>query len=171
MRMAAACNSETSNTTDAAGQKRMTVLICNAFAIPVIAAAPTIMVMAISVGEKVPETMRAQPSRYSQIAVINKTQKRRHGSADHLLQGERRRARATVIQSGEVCTRWRMIPWETAPTTSKAAMTARQQKIKMRKSRCKTALLLRCRLRRQPCAGSNRILGNFGDGPGVYLHR
>jgi hypothetical protein len=43
-------------------------------------------VMPISVGEKVAETIRAQPRKKNQIAVISISQKTKHGNAAHLTQ-------------------------------------------------------------------------------------
>lgn len=111
-----------------------------ALTIPSIEANPTITVIAISVKEKVPETIRAQPRRNSQIAVISSSQKKKHGSAAHLLQPERRMLRTIAIQSGDVCTMCLMNPCDTAPTTSKAAIMDTQQMLKMRKSRSKSHL-------------------------------
>jgi len=51
--------------------------------IPVSEAAPTTMVMATSVGEKWPVTMRAHPLRNSQIAIMIASQKTKHGNAAH----------------------------------------------------------------------------------------
>jgi len=68
---------------------------------PAIDVNPTITVVAISVGEKVPETLRAHPSRYNQIAVITGSQKTKHGRAAHFNKGERRRDDLDRILSKE----------------------------------------------------------------------
>lgn len=103
---------------------------------PVMDAAPTTRVMAISVGEKFPETMRAQPSRKSQIAVMISSQKTKHGRAAHLVRAEFRAVRTIAIQNGVVWTMWRRMPWETAPTMSSAAMAIRQHRVRMRSCGC-----------------------------------
>ena len=45
----------------------------------------------------------------------------------YLLQGEWRTAITMAIHSGEVCTMCRTTPWETTPTTRRAAIIATQQ--------------------------------------------
>ena len=133
-RTAAICSTATSRTVAVAHDARTPPLMPMALTIPTIEANPTITVIAISVKEKVPETICAQPSRNSQIATIRRSQKKKHGSAAHLLQAERRMLRATAIHSGDVCTMCRRIPCDTAPTTSKAATMDRQHAVKIRKS-------------------------------------
>jgi hypothetical protein len=136
-RIAVACSTAARNIIAVADQPRTSPFMPSARIIPTIDAIPTITVIAISVEEKVPETIRAQPSKNSQIAVINRSQNKKHGSATHLLQPERRMLRTMAIQSGDVCTMCRMTPWDTAPTTSKAAIMDTQQAVKIRKSRFK----------------------------------
>jgi len=136
-RRAITCSPPTSSSAPVPHPTGMPLLIPSALTIPVIEANPTINVIAISVEEKVPETIRAQPRRNSQIAVISSSQKKKHGSAAHLLQPEPRTLRTMAIQSGDVCTMCRTTPCDTAPTTSKAAIMDTQQTVKMRKSRCK----------------------------------
>jgi len=46
-------------------------------------ASPTITVIAISVGENDPETIRSQAKKNSQIKIIRVSQKKKHGSAVH----------------------------------------------------------------------------------------
>jgi len=129
----ASCNAATSKTMPVADHRLTPPLIRTAVTIPTIEANPTIIVIAISVGEKVPETNRAQPSRNIQIALINKNQKTKHGSAAHLLNPERRMPETIAIQRGEVCTMCRRTPCDTAPTTSNATIMDTQQVVKMRK--------------------------------------
>jgi hypothetical protein len=139
-RRAVTCSTTTTNTMAVAGNARTPPLMLSALTIPIIEANPTISVIAISVEEKAPETTRAQPSRNIQMADISRSQKKKHGSAVHLLQPERRMLRTMAIHSGHVCTMCRMIPCDTAPTTSNAAIIETQQRVKMRKSRSKSHL-------------------------------
>ena len=132
-RNAVTCSTATSNTTLVADHAPTPLLTVRALTIPTIEANPTINVIAISVGEKVPDTIRAHPSRYSQIAPITRSQNTKHGSAAHLLKPDRRMLRLMAIQSGDVCTMCRITPCDTAPTTNKATMMHRQQTVKTRK--------------------------------------
>jgi hypothetical protein len=134
-RKAVSCNSATSNTIPVADHRLTPPLMPTEVAMPTTEANPTITVIAISVEEKVPETKRAHPSRNIQIALINKNQKTKHGSADHLLHPERRMPETVAIQRGDVCTMCRRTPCDTAPTTSNAAMMDTQQAVKMGKRR------------------------------------
>jgi hypothetical protein len=140
-RKAATCSTATSRTVAIDDHAPTLALRLNALTIPTTAANPTITVIAISVGENVPETIRAQPSRNSQIKIISISQKKKHGRAAHLIQPERRMPRTMAIQSGDVCTMCRRTPCDTAPTTSKAAIMDTQQTVKMRKSRTKSHLM------------------------------
>lgn len=137
-RKAVTCNTATSRTVAVADHGPTGARRRKALTIPTAEANPTITVIAISVGEKVPETIRAQPSKNSQMKIINISQKRKHGSAAHLIQPERLMPRAMATQSGDVCTMCRRTPCDTAPTTSKAAIIETQQTVKMRKSRSKS---------------------------------
>jgi hypothetical protein len=83
-------------------------------------------VIAISVGEKLPETTCAHPSRNSQMRTMIVSQGRNDGNASHLLNLSRRKPRTIPAHSGAVCTMCRNTPWLTEPTTSKAAMIATQ---------------------------------------------
>jgi hypothetical protein len=65
-------------------------------------AAPTTIVIAVSVGENVPVITCARPSRKSQIIDIRKSQRMKHGRDVHLLNSEFLNPATTVIQSGEV---------------------------------------------------------------------
>lgn len=134
-RKAASCRNAANNTMPVADHRLTPPLIRTAVTIPTIEANPTIIVIAISVGEKVPDTNRAHPSRNIQIALINKNQKTKHGSAAHLLHPERRTPATIAIQRGDVCAMCRRTPCDTAPTTSNAAMMDTQQAVKMRKRR------------------------------------
>ena len=82
-------------------------------------AAPTTKVMAISVGKKWPETIRAQPSKKSQMSTMIASQKMKHGSAAHFARGLPRKPATIGNQSGAVWTSWRSEPGGTltAPTT------------------------------------------------------
>ena len=71
-------------------------------AIPRIDAAPTTIVIAISVGEKVPEIRCDQPSRNNQMRLISKSQQMKQGIAVHLLHRESRNPRMTVGHTGAV---------------------------------------------------------------------
>jgi hypothetical protein len=137
-RKAVTCSTATSRTVAIADHAPTPALRLNALTIPTTEANPTISVIAISVEEKVPETIRAQPSRNSQIKIISISQETKHGSAAHLIQLEPRMPRAMAIHSGEVCTMCRRTPCDTAPTTSKAATMDTQQATTMRKSRSKS---------------------------------
>jgi len=118
-----------------AADKALTPLLVLATPIiPTIEAIPTIKVIAISAGENVPVTMRAQPRRNSQMALISSSQNTKHGRTAHFVSGERRNPSTMPIQSGEVCTMCRITPRDTAPTTSKAVMMATPQIIKIRES-------------------------------------
>jgi hypothetical protein len=139
-RKAITCSTATSRTVAIADHAPTLALRLDALTMPTTEANPTISVIAISVEEKVPETIRAQPSRNSQIKIISISQKTKHGRAAHLVQPERRMPRTMAIQSGEVCTMCRRTPCDTAPTTSKAAIMETQQATNMRKSRCKSHL-------------------------------
>ena len=139
-RNAVTCSTATNKTRAVADQARASPRMPSALTIPTVEANPTITVIAISVEEKVPETIRAQPSRNNQIATISRSQKKKHGSAAHLLQPERRMLRPMAIQSGDVYTMCRITPCDTAPTTSKAAIMDTQHMVKMRKSRSKKHL-------------------------------
>jgi hypothetical protein len=131
-RKAITCSAAISRTVAVADHGPTPVLRRKALKIPTAEANPTIIVIAISVGEKVPETIRVQPSRDSQMKIISISQKKKHGSAAHLIQPERQMPRTMAIQSGDVCTMCRRTPCDTAPTTSKAATTETQQTVKMR---------------------------------------
>ena len=137
-RKAVTCRTATSRTVAIADHAPTPALRLSALTIPTTEANPTISVIAISVEEKVPETIRAQPSRNSQIKIISISQKTKHGSAAHLIQPERRMPRTMEIQSGDVCTMCRRTPCDTAPTTSKATIVDTEQATKMRKSRSKS---------------------------------
>jgi len=139
-RRAVTCSAATSNTMAVAGHPRSAPLMRTAVIIPTIEASPTITIITISVDEKVPDAIRAQPSRNNHITIISSSQKKRHGSAAHLLQPDWRAPRTMAIQSGAVCTMWRITSCDTAPTTSKAAIIVTQQTVKMRKSRSKSHL-------------------------------
>jgi hypothetical protein len=65
--------------------------------IPNIDASPTITVIAISVEVNVPETILAEPSRNSQIAIISNNQKKKQGSATHLIHADRQLPNAIAI--------------------------------------------------------------------------
>jgi len=134
-RKAASCRTAASNTMPVADHRLVPPLMPTAVTIPTIEANPTITVIAISVGEKVPETNRAHPSRNIQIALISKNQKTKHGSAAHLLHPERRTPETIAIQRGDVCTMCRRTPCDTAPTTSNATIMDTQQAVRMRKRR------------------------------------
>ncbi len=71
---------------------------------PVTDAAPTIMVIAISKGEKCPLMMLAIPSTYSQMNTIKVNQNRKSGSPIQPAGRARRIPNAIPIQSGSVCT-------------------------------------------------------------------
>jgi hypothetical protein len=101
-RKANSCRVATSKNARIADHARTSDLRLAAIPIPTAEAKPTIRVIAISVGEKVPETICTQPSRKSQIAIITSSQKRKHGSAVHFVKVDWRVARKIVIQSGEV---------------------------------------------------------------------
>src|SRR5215469_12000606 len=101
-RKANICRAATSKNAGIADTARTWDLRRAPIPIPTAEAKPTIRVIAISVGEKVPETMCAQPSRKSQIAIITSSQKRKHGSAAHFVKAEFRVAKKITIQSGEV---------------------------------------------------------------------
>jgi len=131
--MAAICSMATSSTVAVAHHPLAPRFMPSALTIPTPEANPTITVIAISVEEKFPETIHAQPSRNSQIAVISSSQTKKHGSAAHLVQAERRVLRTMAIQSGDVCTVCRVTPCDTAPTDT-------EQMVKMRKSRSKRHL-------------------------------
>ncbi len=62
---------------------RTTVLHRTAANKPTIDPAPTTSVMATSVGEKWPVTIRAQPTRNSQMKIMIVSQKMRQGNAAH----------------------------------------------------------------------------------------
>src|SRR5258708_25962683 len=71
---------------------------------PVSDAAPTMMVIAISKGEKCPLMMLAIPSTYSQMNTIKVNQNRKRGSPIQPVRRARRIPNAIPIQSGRVCT-------------------------------------------------------------------
>jgi hypothetical protein len=106
-RRAVTCSTAISNTMAVAGHTRTLPLMRTAVTIPTIEASPTITVITISVDEKIPETIRAQPRRNNHITIITSSQKKKHGSAAHLLQPDWRAPRTMAIQSGAVCTMWR----------------------------------------------------------------
>jgi len=89
---------------------------------PKIDEAPATKIIAISIGENVPEITCAQPRRNSQIRLIRKSQQKKQGAAVHLLHRKSRHPNMTVGQTGIVCTRWRSTPCETTPTTYSAAI-------------------------------------------------
>ncbi len=74
----------TPSTVAVATALRVAVLIRSPVTIPNVEAAPTPIVIAISVRVNVSETIRAQPSRNSQIAIIRNSQKAKDGRAAHL---------------------------------------------------------------------------------------
>lgn len=71
-------------------------------ATPIRDAAPTTIVMAISMAEKCPLRRWDMPSRYAQITAINKSQNRNKGSPTQEVARERRKPSATPAQSGSV---------------------------------------------------------------------
>ena len=101
-RKANSCKAATTKNVRVADHTRTSDLRHAPIPIPTAEAKPTIRVIAISVGEKVPETMCDQPSRKSQIAIITRSQKKKHGSAVHFVKAEWRVPRKIAIQSGEV---------------------------------------------------------------------
>ena len=96
---------------------------------PTIEAAPTTTVIAISVGGKWPVTIRAHPSRKSQMKIIVVSQKIRQGSAVHFANSFFWSPAMIGNQSGSVCTSCRNDPGGTltAPTTYSAATRARHE--------------------------------------------
>ena len=112
----------TPSTVAVATALRVAVLIRSPVTVPNVEAAPTTIVIAISVTVNVPETIRAQPSRNSQIAIIRSSQKRKDGRAAHLLRWERRHPSTIATHRGAVWTTCRTTPCDTAPTTSNATM-------------------------------------------------
>src|SRR5438105_883011 len=68
------------------------------------------------------------------MRVIRNSQNRKHGSAVHLLQLERRIPSTTVAHTGAVCTTCRTIPWETTPTTYRAITSSRAHHASIRLS-------------------------------------
>ncbi len=157
-RKAASCNAASSNTIPVADHRLTPLLMPAAVTMPTTEANPTITVIAISVEEKVPETSRAHPNRNIQIALINKNQKTKQGSAAHLLHPERRTPATIAIQRGDVCTMCRRTPCDTAPTTSNAAMMDTQQAVKMRKRRSKRDLT-RAVFRKARHVGASAVSG------------
>src|SRR6185312_2067731 len=80
----------------------MFVFILNALTTPQIDASPTTIVIAVSVGENVPVTIRAQPSRKSQIRIITTAHNTKQGIAAHLLHSEPRSPSTMANHSGAV---------------------------------------------------------------------
>src|ERR1700719_3911354 len=78
------CNTANATKQAAAVPALVVVLARMALHRPVTAATPTTSVMAISVGENRPETIRAHPSRNSQMKTMIVNQNNRHGRAAHL---------------------------------------------------------------------------------------
>src|SRR5579872_6313879 len=68
------------------------------------------------------------------MSAIRNNQNRKHGSAVHLLQLERRIPSTTVTHTGAVCTTCRTIPLETTPTTYRAITSSRAHHASIRLS-------------------------------------
>ena len=83
--------------------------------------APTIKVIATSIGVKCPDTTFAQPSRNSQMRIISNNQMMKHGIAAHLAISRSRSPRRIGKHKGNVCTICRATPWLIMPTTYKAS--------------------------------------------------
>jgi hypothetical protein len=83
---------------------RISVFILTAKTKPATEQTPTTSVMAISMVVKLPDTMCAHPSKNSQMSPIRNSQKKKQGSAVHLVYTERRIPRTAVGQTGAVCT-------------------------------------------------------------------
>lgn len=97
-------------------------------AIPTTDATPITIVIAISVGENVPVTIRAHPSKNSQMNAMMASQKRKQGSAAHFAHPERRNPSHARAHTGAVCTICRITPCDTAPTTYSARIMNSAQK-------------------------------------------
>ena len=86
--------------------------------------APTIKVMAISIGVKCPDTTFAQPRRNSQIRVISPNQTIKHGSEAHFAISRRRSPSRIGTHRGKVWTICRTTPLLTMPTIYNASTIA-----------------------------------------------
>jgi hypothetical protein len=87
-----------------ADSKRKAVRHRRQATIPTTEAVPTTSVIAISVGKKCPVTIRAQPRRNNQMAVMIAIQKIRQGSAAHFASSLFWNPATIANQSGRVCT-------------------------------------------------------------------
>src|SRR5436190_22870259 len=103
-RNATSCKSVTPSSITAPTTGRVAVLIRSATTIPSVDATPTRIVIAISVTVYVPVTIRAQPSRNIQIAIISNSQNTKHDTAVHLASSERLVPSTIAIHSGAVWT-------------------------------------------------------------------
>ena len=83
-RSAASCSNANNATAPAALPALTAVDQRRLILIPMAQAKPTIMVMAISIGEKWPVRIRAQPNRNNHMQVINTSQITKQGKATHL---------------------------------------------------------------------------------------
>src|SRR5471030_999268 len=102
IRKAPSCTAAKSAMVATAGQPRSLGVRRAAAAMPAADAAPTNRVIAISAGENVPVTRRAQPSRNSQIADMMNSQTAKQGIAAQPAAGDLRSASAMTTQSGAV---------------------------------------------------------------------
>src|SRR5580692_6310749 len=117
-RNAATCNINTTNTVAVTLTARTPLFMDTARIMPASEAAPTMIVIAISIGENVPERKAVQPSRNDQIAAISTSQNTKQGSAAHFVNFELRMPSTMAIQRTDVCTMCRMTMWDATPTTN-----------------------------------------------------
>src|SRR5580704_5184654 len=112
-RNTATCNINTTKTVAVTLAARTPLFMDTARIMPPSEANPTMIVMAISVGENVPERNAVQPSKNDQIAAISTSQNTKQGNAAHLVNFELRMPSTMAIHRTDVCTACRMMMWDT----------------------------------------------------------
>lgn len=94
---------------------------------PAAEATPTIIVIAISVGEKFHNWVYTHLNEINQTIIMTASQIIRHGNADHFANSLPRNPSTIGTQSGSVCTMLRITACLTTPPTQNASKMARQQ--------------------------------------------